>query len=79
VYIPPLNSSYNRENTWVILGEEFPLIQESYRDLECVLIGDFNAYTGLVAEIPDVLIPDLGDFVPICCRIPRSSKDEKEK
>ena len=77
--IPPQNSSYNRENTWEILREEFSLIQESYRDLECVLMGDFNAYSGLEAVIPDELIPDLGDFVPICFRIPRSNKDEKRK
>ena len=79
VYIPPRNSSYNRENTGEILGEEFSLMQGSYRDLECVLMGDFNAYTGLEAEIPDMLITDLGDFAPICCRIPRSNKDKKEK
>ena len=79
MYIPPQNSSYNRENTWEILGEKFSLIQESYKDLDCVLMGNFNAYTGLEAEIPDGLILDLGDFVPICCRIPRSNKDEKRK
>ena len=41
--------------------------------------GDFNAYAGMEAEIPDVLIPDLGDFVPICCRIPRSNMEERRK
>ena len=42
-------------------------------------MGDFNVHTGTEAEILDVLIPDLGDFVPICCRIPQSNKDEKTK
>lgn len=79
VYIPPQNSSYNRENTWEILDDELSLIQESYSDFECVLMGDFNAYTGVEVEVPDLLIPDLGDLVPICCRLPRSNKDEKRK
>ena len=47
--------------------------------MECVLMGDFNAFSDMEAEISDVLIPDLGDFVPIFYRIPRRNKDEKNK
>jgi len=42
-------------------------------------MGDFNAFSDMEAEISDVLIPDLGDFVPIFYRIPRRNKDEKTK
>ena len=75
VNILPLDSFYHQGNTWRILEEELSLIQESYRDLECMLMGDFQAYTSMEAEIPDVLIQDLSDFVSICCRIPRSNED----
>jgi len=42
-------------------------------------MGDFNGCTGMEADIPDVLVLDLDDFVPISCRIPRSNKDKKNK
>jgi len=79
VYLPPQNILYSRENSWEILEEELSSMQESHRDLECVLMGDFNAYTGLEAEIPDVLIPDLGDFIPIFVEYHESTRMEKEK
>ena len=48
VYKAPQNSSYSNESTWDLLEEEMRHLRCRYENDYFLVVGDFNAYIGLM-------------------------------
>ena len=75
VYIAPQNSSYVVEVTWDLLEEELRQLRSRFDKDYFLVVGDFNAYTGICKEINQVSFVDTPDLIPDIYKTSRRSKD----